>query len=379
MTIGTHLLDRGASVPSWLPEAARHYIAHTEDGTPIREIARRSGVHASTILRQIRKFESRRDDPLIDSALRQIGAKLAGRQASQPPRLQKKVPHMPNTALAIVPKEDASTADTPEFQKDALRVLRRLCETGAVLAVAADMEKAVVVREGANGTSTRTGVVDRATAEVMALRDWIQTPRPGRVSKYAITRKGRAALDHLFEALGAPWDDAKPPAEDANAFAEQHRVWGEKRIHDPEQDAPKTVRYNVAESPLAMLARRRDKTGTPFLSDALVAAGERLREDFELAHMGPRIAQNWDKFLTGGDRGGFQPDAGVGTGPEAARRRVQNALGALGPGLADVVLRCCCYLEGVEAAQRGDRRRECFGFGAADFVDPASATLTRVY
>ena len=36
----------------------------------------------------------------------------------------------------------------------------------------------------------------------------------------------------------------------------------------------------------------------------LVAAAERLREDFELAQMGPRVAQNWERFLTvGSDRG----------------------------------------------------------------------------
>ncbi len=81
-------------------------------------------------------------------------------------------------------------------------------------------------------------------------------------------------------------------------------------------------------------------------------AGERLREDFELAQMGPRISQNWDRFLTGGDHGGFNPAAGPGVGPSGARDRVANALRDLGPGLGDVVLRCCCFLEGMEAAER---------------------------
>ncbi len=63
------------------------------------------------------------------------------------------------------------------------------------------------------------------------------------------------------------------------------------------------MRYNLAESPLTALARRRDKSGEPFLTDDLVTVGERLREDFELAQMGPRVAQNWDRFLTSGGRG----------------------------------------------------------------------------
>ena len=60
-------------VPSWVPEAALHYLAHIESGTPIRALARHSGRHASTVLRQIRTFETRRDDILVDEALRRLG------------------------------------------------------------------------------------------------------------------------------------------------------------------------------------------------------------------------------------------------------------------------------------------------------------------
>ncbi len=67
--------------------------------------------------------------------------------------------------------------------------------------------------------------------------------------------------------------------------------------------------------------------------------------------MGPRITQNWDKFLTGGARGVFSDDTGPG-GSERARDRVMTALADLGPGLGDVVLRCCCFLEGMETVER---------------------------
>jgi len=36
----------------------------------------------------------------------------------------------------------------------------------------------------------------------------------------------------------------------------------------------------------------------------------------------------------------------------AARERVSEALRDLGPGLGDIALRCCCYLEGMEAAEK---------------------------
>ena len=229
------------------------------------------------------------------------------------------------------------------FDAEALRVLNRLAETGAVLAVASDMETAIIVRESGDGVTTKTGAVDRLVAEMMALREWIATSKPGRVSRYRITAKGRAALTALVEAA--------EPSERSGGFVEQNRIWGEKLVHDAGENAPRRVRYNVAESPLATLARRRDKDGNPFLSDELVTVGERLREDFELAHMGPKISLDWDRFLTSGARGTFSGDTRIGTGPEAARNRVQQALEALGPGLADVALRCCCYLEGVVTAE----------------------------
>ena len=79
------------------------------------------------------------------------------------------------------------------------------------------------------------------------------------------------------------------------------------------------MRYSLAESPLTALARRRDKDGSPFLSDKLVTAGERLREDFELAQMGPNVTQNWSRFLTSAGRGTYVPDSGVNDAPADAR------------------------------------------------------------
>jgi hypothetical protein len=109
-------------------------------------------------------------------------------------------------------------------------------------------------------------------------------------------------------------------------------------------------RFMLAESPLTSLGRRRDKEGQPFLSDVLVAAGERLREDFELAQLEADTTHNWDQFLaSGGDADEADPANG---GAAAARARMQAALRDLGPGLGDVALRCCCYLEGLETTEK---------------------------
>ncbi|MGB0499049.1 MAG: DUF6456 domain-containing protein, partial [Rubricella sp.] len=96
----------------------------------------------------------------------------------------------------------------------------------------------------------------------------------------------------------------------------------------------------------------RDADGSPFLSPREADAGERLREDFERAQMGAHVTQNWDRFLTAEVQAGRRPVSPAEGGSAAARDRVHGALAALGPGLSDIALRCCCFLEGLEAAER---------------------------
>ena len=125
------------ALPKWVPPAARHYLAHTENGLSIRELARNAGVHASTILRQVRRFETRRDDPLVDDALRRLGAAGAPPGAADIP--EEVAPMNGGFESCPVPSEET-------IHREAARVLRRMTEPGACLAIAKDMEKAVVVR-----------------------------------------------------------------------------------------------------------------------------------------------------------------------------------------------------------------------------------------
>jgi hypothetical protein len=326
----------GVRLPGWLPDVMRHYLDHARDGLSLREIARREGLSASTVLRQVRRIENRRDDPLLDEALETLVRAADACADAQP----KDAPPM-----TVPLRSDALLTDSAALAREGRRVLRRLAEPGAVLAIAPDMEKAAVLREFPDGRSARTAVVDRPVAQAFALKDWIVCRRPGRISAYEITTVGRAALKRMLEE-----DTAGGLAEAPQTFAGQHRVWGERVVS--EEDGPRRMRCNMAESPVVLLGRRRDKDGAPFLTPEQVAAGERLREDFELAQMGPRVAQNWDRFLTGGGRGDFATARGPAEGPRDARDRVAAALRDLGPGLGDMVLRCCCHLEGLEAAEK---------------------------
>jgi transposase-like protein len=326
------------TIPAWVPEGAQRYLAHTETGQSIRDIARSAGCHASTILRQIRRIEMRRDDPLVDAALQTLAEAHFSDTAQQ-------------SCTFPAAQEDDLAAAEEKFNREAMRVLRRLCETGSVLAVAEEMDKAVVVRDAGDSGTTRTAVVDCKTAQALALKDWITCDNPGRISRYRISTSGRAALSQLVaEAENKARNrndfgmaEAQVPFQTASSLAQ---------VGAAKTERPRRIRYSAAESPLIALARRRDRDGKPFLDEALVRAGERLREDFELAQIGPQVAQNWDHFLTAGGRGSFGAGVKDGRGSSDARDRVERALSDLGPGLSDVALRCCCYLEGLELAEK---------------------------
>lgn len=194
--------------------------------------------------------------------------------------------------------------------------------------------------------------LDRVTgAELAAMRarDWLdradRTDRAGadcagiRMRRYRISAAGAAAWRRRRAGEQAREKAAGGAGE---AFLTQHRDYAGKV-------SAGVARANFAESPLAWLARRKGPDGAPFLSRAEVEAGERLRSDFEAAQMGPRLAQDWRRFLASVDEG---PRRSRDTPHSPARDRVAAALAALGPGLDDAVFRVCCFLEGLETVEK---------------------------
>ncbi len=328
-----------APLPAWIPDAARAYVAHTFEGIALRSVAERKGCAPSTVLRQVRRIEARRDDPLVDDIIERLAEAISMPAA---------IPITKDDTLMSALPHRSTLIDDATLEREARRVLRRLCETDAFLAVGEGMPQAVVLRETGE-TPTRTATLPKAVAQAFVLKDWITCFRVGRITRYRITEAGRSALKRLLTASLDAKVEARGMAESPSPFLTQHMEMGERVVPGP--TGSETLRVNLAESPLGSLARKRDRDGKPFLSMALVVAGERLREDFERAQMGPRVGQNWERFLTAGDRGSMSPGGGA-NGPQDARDRVSEALRALGPGLADVVLRVCCFLEGLEAAEK---------------------------
>ena len=161
-----------AGLDALLPATARHYLEHTTEGRPIREIAREAGCHASTILRQVRKLETQRDDPLVDQLLGSEGALDES-----------------ETATARL---DAAT--------DALR---QLCEPRAMLIYSENLPKPAIVKTVGEGETLLLGAVDVDLAAALVLRNWIGPDGGASVKRYRVTQDGRGALPKLVAAREA--------------------------------------------------------------------------------------------------------------------------------------------------------------------------------
>lgn len=313
----------------------REYIDHVEKGVSLREIARRDGVHPSTVLRRIRKLEDRRDDPLLDDALTRISKQTRS-------ILKRKEVNMNIPYQKPDPEKDVT------INKDIVRILRRMSESKAFMVMSLELSKAVVMR-GSGSNQVRSAVLSRELGQKLLLKDWITCTHAGKFNKYEITNSGRSCLKRMVsEQIAA--NDHTGFGEANSPFLEQHRDWGYRSVRSTDTGKREHIRVNLRESPITTLGRKKNKDGKPFLSNTLLNAGERLREDFELAQLGPRVTQNWDRFLIGSDRGNFGSNEGGGS--SAAQNRLRNALAALGPGLGDIALRCCCFLEGLEATEK---------------------------
>jgi hypothetical protein len=124
----------------------------------------------------------------------------------------------------------------------------------------------------------------------------------------------------------------------------------------PQQETvPAAPAMNLDESPLAWQARRKDKAGHPMIDVQEFNAGEKLRADYTLSQLTPRVTSNWAGFLTGG--GGSRrgpPGQGIEIADHviAANARVQQALKAVGPELSGILVDVCCHLKGLEALEK---------------------------
>lgn len=146
-----------------------------------------------------------------------------------------------------------------------------------------------------------------------------------------------------WEARSAPARDRQP------SINAPGRIEGLRSVMEADGRA-RTVRVNLAQSPLEWLARHKDASGRPWLTVSALAAGERLRRDAEIAFSGPSMTMRWDALPRSG--GGSAARVEPGDRAMSAGRRVATALAACGPRLAPFLIQTCIRETALQAAER---------------------------
>ena len=127
-------------------------------------------------------------------------------------------------------------------------------------------------------------------------------------------------------------------------YMAQHQARCEQQL--PEVGA---VERNVSISPLVWL-RSREKTKRFGIDELEFEAGERFARDFHLGQDDEKLTMNWQRPIgvapVAKDYGANEPAHVL-----DARRRLNDALDYLGPGLDEMMLAICCYEQGLEACE----------------------------
>lgn len=109
----------------------------------------------------------------------------------------------------------------------------------------------------------------------------------------------------------------------------------------------RSVTANLGESPLDWLRARGHVDARQY------EAGERLRGDYEMASLGPRVTMRWDPAPREARRGAAPEPLDPTLAQIAAKRRFDAAIAAVGGGLSDILWRVVCAGEGLSAAEKG--------------------------
>ncbi len=216
------------------------------------------------------------------------------------------------------------------------RLLQALSEPGARAALS-DLEAAtLIVMAAKNGVTIVRARLPAAAGEAALAQGLACWESEGAARRLRLTDAGRAHLRRL----------AAPAEPEADAFRAQHGLYALRPL---EKGARPTL-VNDGESPLAWLARRKDRDGRPFLDGAQVEAGERFRRDIEQAQLLQRVTANWEASINAARRGA---DAGVAVSEVAmdARKRLTRAFEAVGPEMAGLLTDVCGYLKGLEIVE----------------------------
>ena len=218
----------------------------------------------------------------------------------------------------------------------ALRLLGRLARRGGRLVRGAG-ERFTLVLAG-DGKPEREEAADAGLVATLIGRGLVVAADDG---GFRISSAGAAAVRRRL-------------AGGEDGYAGQHQERGPIMLDDP-AFGRRRVTVNHDESPLAWLRRRKDASGRPLIDASQFNAGERLRADYERAQLMPRVTANWMAAVAGKRRSGENGIAELTESALAARRRVDAALAALEPEMANLAVDFCCFLKGLEQIERERR------------------------
>jgi hypothetical protein len=212
-----------------------------------------------------------------------------------------------------------------ELQQEARRIFRLLDGPGAHLRRTDDGKFRLVCR--GEREQNRSLAVSAATVDEFVRCAWL-------------TAVGRER--YVLSETGAGWYRRLMAVE--NPYLEQHQLRTRTTMAD-KRGVEQVVTINEAESPLQRMRKRK------LIDAAQFEAGEKLRRDFTLAQLMPRLGVDLTAPVALGRRGKIAEHEFSET-VLAAKQRFARAMHAAGPGLSDLLFDVCCHLRGLEEAER---------------------------
>jgi hypothetical protein len=213
-----------------------------------------------------------------------------------------------------------------DLYREARRIFRKLQGADAAL-VRTESGKFLVHRAGK--PERQHGLCAPEYVAGFRTRDWL-VPRGTDPESFSLSDAGAAWLRRT-EADGDP-------------YAAQHQMRKARLIVDAE-GIERWATVNIAESPLGRLHAMK------LIDTAQFAAGEKLRRDYTIAQLAPRLGVDLTAQTVLGKRG-YKHDQLLADTVLGAKQRFRAAMKAAGPGLSDLLFDVCCALVGLEEAER---------------------------
>lgn len=273
------------------------YIAQVELCLSFSKIATVFECHRSTVKRACETIEDMRDDPDVDFLVECLSRAfkdwltLSGHEVFY------------QRSLSMV-----------SLKKAELKILKNLSKKN----------------KSTTAFESKKGGAEEANIRSLQRKQLIEKDIKG---EWIITSQGRAHLKRALCEIGA------------DAYQTQHRDLVQEKSVEGD-----TLTININESPISRLYKYRGKDGMRILGDAEYIASERLRKDFEMAQMNPKLGLSLSPKVDQSTNGSHMSDALDRT--MEAKKRVNRALDCVGQEMGGLILDVCCFLKGLETVEK---------------------------